>query len=101
MIFYFWFNQFNQYPELYLLHIIGESTILLFVLLGFKQINNNDYFYNNKNNNYKNNTYKNNTEFDYIIYYKKILINRNIKIFKLKTESPIDLEYKNIFYDTS
>ena len=62
-----------------------------------KKIGDNSYCHDNVNDTTLiNNTYINRTEFDYVPSIKKILNDKNIEIYKIK-ESPILLEYKNIF----
>jgi hypothetical protein len=86
------------------LHIMCEIAIPLCIHLGIsriytvgwdlKKINNKAYVYDNMNSSNYNNS--NNTEFNYVPNIKKILNDKNIEIYKIK-ESPILLEYKNIF----
>jgi hypothetical protein len=90
------------------LHIMCELAIPLCIHLGvskiytcgwdLRKINNIGYFNSNSNNIYKEsqNSSNDSTEFYYVPNIKNILNNKNIEIYKIK-ESPILLDYKNIF----
>ena len=102
-----WNTDKNKNKTFVCLHIMCELAIPLCIHLGISRIytvgwdlkkaGDKTYVYDGmKNPYYGDNIKKNISEFDYVPNIKKILNDKNIEIYKIK-ESPILLEYKNIF----